>query len=72
VNALFRGLNSLFGREKYPVPDEQGIACNVLELLVNLHHEPPKRSKNPEHSLLFSLFSVRHRALPVFNNLLSC
>jgi hypothetical protein len=37
---------------------------NTLELLRDLMREGAKMAENFANSLLFSLFSVRHRALP--------
>ena len=85
ANSLFQVMNSLFARAKFPVSLRREFRGNTLELLRDLMREGAKMAENFANSLLFSLLSVRHRALPdlqgmkvvtthrqtVFGNLLS-
>ncbi len=49
--------------DEFPVPLCREFSRKVLELLLELMRTSAKRAENFANSLIFSLFSVRHRAL---------
>jgi hypothetical protein len=57
-------MSSLLGQKNFPVPMAQGIWLQAIESSRRLAAKIVAAGRNFADSLLFSLFSVRHRACP--------
>ena len=59
--SLFRRINSLFGRETFPVLICREFVCKILKLIHDLTSKIVKTVEKIANSLLFSLFSGNSR-----------